>query len=132
VESAYPSREEYFGQCLLHGAMGDVPSVRVSRQKRLAMLDAWRKENDHPLSPVVLEAAKKLITKGYSELAIDRGLEPMGEIQKYVIQYNALSIVYFACYDDQGRADAKYEEIVGSWRNASANNKNGKRPGQRR
>lgn len=50
-------------------------SVRISRQKRLAMVDAWSKENDHPLSPVMIEMAKTLVTRGNFALPVERGLE---------------------------------------------------------
>lgn len=95
---------------MLHEICRKPDSARVSRQKRLAMLDAWSRENNHPLSPAVIEAAKALIMG--DDLSVTRVPELMSEVQKYVNQYQALNIVYFACDDVDGRADARYEEII--------------------
>jgi len=85
------------------------------------MLDAWRKENDHPLSAAVVEAAKALIMG--CDLSVARVLDLMSKVQNHLNQYQALNIVYFACDDVDGRADAKYEEIVSGWKDASAERK---------
>ena len=96
-------------------------SARVTKQEQLAMLDAWRKENDHPLSAAVVEAAKALIMG--CDLSVARVLDLMSKVQNHLNQYQALNIVYFACDDVDGRADAKYEEIVSGWKDASAERK---------
>ena len=77
------------------------------------MLEGWRKESNHPLSPQVVEAAKACITGNL--LSVARALEAMSEVRKYPNQYAALSIIYFACHDADSEVEAKYTEIVGSW-----------------
>ena len=55
-----------------------------------------------------------------NDLSVTRVLELMGEVRKYVNQYQAINIVYFACDDVDDKADAKYNEIMSAWKDASA------------
>jgi dTDP-D-glucose 4,6-dehydratase len=96
--------------CVLHEICRKPISVDVSKQELLTILYVWRQENDHPLAQQTIEAAEAITTNNY--LSVDRFLELLRQVQKHPNQYNALSIIYFACDDVQGKADKKYDEIV--------------------
>jgi len=85
----------------------------VSLEIRELLYKQWLNGFSHGLLPVVSEAAESMLSgKG---LAVGRVLELMEQFKTEAGQYCALSIIYFSCDDQEGKADDVYNKIIEHW-----------------
>ncbi len=88
----------------------------ISSEAREALYKRWLNEFSHALLPAVCEAAEAMLSG--KELSVGRALELMGRLANENGQYNALSIIYFSCDDQEGKVDSLYSQIVEQWQSA--------------
>lgn len=85
----------------------------IPLELREILYKKWLSGFSHKLLPAVNEAAKLVLSgKG---LPVGRALELMGQFKTETGQYCALSIVYFSCDDQEGKADDFYNDIIECW-----------------
>jgi hypothetical protein len=73
----------------------------------------WKAAFFHPVQDIVEPASLALIQQ---QLLSDAEIiHIMEQLRAYPQQYSALQVALFACADEQGLVDAKYEEIVREW-----------------
>jgi hypothetical protein len=85
----------------------------ISIELRENLYNKWLNGFSHKLLPAVSEAAKSMLSD--KELSVGRAMELMGQFKTEAGQYCALSIVYFSCDDQEGKADDFYNEIIEHW-----------------
>ncbi|MFV8784455.1 hypothetical protein ACNKU7_18720 [Microbulbifer sp. SA54] len=88
----------------------------VAQETKESLYHCWRNGFSHDLLDPVKEAAEALLANKF--ISVTRAIGLMCEIEKYINQYCALSIVYFSCDDTEGLADQKYNEIIEQWQSA--------------
>jgi len=86
----------------------------ISLELRENLYKKWLNGFSHKLLPAVSEAAKSMLSG--KELSVGRVLELLEQFKTETGQYCALSIVYFSCDDQEGKADDFYNEIIEHWK----------------
>ena len=99
---------------ILHEICRPPKSSKVEEARLFEILEAWVYSFSHPLVDVVFPIAKSVI-RG-NRISVEDSVKAMRVAGQYEHQYTALSILYFACDDDSGKADECFEEIIRGWR----------------
>ena len=99
---------------VLHEIVRAPNEVAFAVRKRL--YEQWLNGFKHASLPIVREAAESLLSG--SELSVSRVLELMRKMESEVGPYCALSIIYFACDDQDGKVDDLYHQIIEQWQSA--------------
>ncbi|UJS24813.1 hypothetical protein [Thiothrix winogradskyi] len=88
-------------------------SVTLNIEQHLAMYAYWKTVFSHCVQDIVEPASLALIQR---QLLSDADvIYIMEQLRAYSQQYSALQVALFACVDEQGVVDAKYEEIASEW-----------------
>ncbi|OQX07780.1 MAG: hypothetical protein BWK73_27170 [Thiothrix lacustris] len=74
---------------------------------------AWQQLIAQPVQDIVEPASLALIQQQL--LSDAEVMYIMEQLRAYPQQSSALQVALFACADEQGLVDAKYEEIVSEW-----------------
>ncbi|MFT3806406.1 hypothetical protein [Arenimonas sp.] len=77
------------------------------------VLDLVDHRLDHPLVHPVLAAARRLVRR--EQLTVEESVTTMRLVALHPGQYAALGVVYFACDDIDGIADAEMNRILVEW-----------------
>jgi hypothetical protein len=88
-------------------------SVTLSLEQHLAMYAYWKAAFFHPVQDIVEPASLALIQQQL--LSDAEVMHIMEQLHAYPQQPSALQVALFACADEQGLVDAKYEAIVSEW-----------------
>ena len=88
-------------------------SVTLNLEQHLAMYAYWKSAFSHPVQDIVEPASLALIQQQL--LSDAEVIHIMEQLRAYPQQSSALQVALFACADEQGVVDAKYEEIVSEW-----------------
>jgi hypothetical protein len=88
-------------------------SVTLSLEQHLAMYAYWQASFSHPVQDIVEPASLALIQQQL--LSDAEVMHIMEQLRTYPQQSSALQVALFACADEQGLVDAKYEAIVSAW-----------------
>ena len=78
------------------------------------LLTYTRGKFEHPLKEIVFDTADKMI-RG-QELAVDEVINRMEVVKKHRGQFAAMSILYFACNDIDGRLEPLWDNIMTEWK----------------
>ncbi|MBK8453443.1 MAG: hypothetical protein WAQ53_07425 [Thiofilum sp.] len=73
----------------------------------------WKSAFSHPMQDIVEPASMALIQQRL--LSDEEVIRIMEQLRTYSQLSSALQVALFACADEQGLVDAKYEEIVSEW-----------------
>ena len=88
-------------------------SLNISTEELFNMISEWEKLFEHPLKEIVAEAAKSIIMNElFSE---KRTLKYFEKVAAFHGQYNALSIVYFACEECSDKIEDSFSKIMRKW-----------------
>lgn len=98
---------------VLHEICRVPSSVTLNLEQHLAMYAYWKAAFAHPVQNIVEPASLALIQQQL--LSDAEVIHIMEQLRAYSKQYSALQVALFACADEQGVVDAKYEEIVSEW-----------------
>jgi hypothetical protein len=98
---------------VLHEICRPPRSSKVTNSRLSALLEEWAAAFYHPLVECVLSAAVAMIQK--REISTESAIRLMNRIALYANQFNALSIVYFACDDIAGEVELKHQAIISAW-----------------
>ena len=88
-------------------------SVSLSLEQHLAIYTYWKTAFAHPVQDIVEPASLALIQQQL--LSDTEIIHIMEQLQAYPQQHSALQVALFACADERGLVDAKYEEIISEW-----------------
>lgn len=89
-------------------------SVKVTAERRLALLQETGTHFDHPLMDLILGVAQQVI--GGSGLSLQRTIDAMNAVAAFPNQFCALSVVYFSANEPWEEIDLLFEQIVEHWK----------------
>ncbi len=91
-----------------------IPSRQsVSEIQLISLLDYVDSIFEHPLKPLVLNVASKMI-RG-EEVSVADAKANMNVVKNISGQFAALNIMYFSCDDETGEIETLYQDIVSDW-----------------
>lgn len=88
-------------------------SVTLNLEQHLAMYAYWKAAFSHPIQDIVEPTSLALIQQQL--LSDAEVIHIMEQLQAYPQQYSTLQVALFACADEQGFVDKKYNEIIHEW-----------------
>ena len=91
-------------------------SVSTRRYKIQKLIEYWSQSFSHPLNPVVVPVASKLLHGKY--IPVKRCIKYMELVAAYSDCINALNILYFSCDDTEGSMESAYDKIISKWQSA--------------
>lgn len=68
---------------------------------------------DHPLKPLVLKIAGRMLKQ--EETTVEEAGKNLEQVRPYPGQYAAMNILYFSCFDDEGKLDKVWDSIIAEW-----------------
>jgi hypothetical protein len=77
-------------------------------------LKYWRSRFDHPVADLLAETAITLIER--RELTDQEVIDRMEIVARYPNLHSALNVLDYGCDDQDGRVEAKRDEIVRIWK----------------
>ncbi len=98
---------------VLHELCRPPVEKNIDKNALCDLIEIWKNHNEDKLSKTIALMAEAL---GAGILIPETdGLELMQVLRNFPNQYNALAIVYFACYQGDPSVDDLYEEILTEW-----------------
>ncbi len=89
-------------------------SVELDQESQMKIFEYWQSSFTHPLINILKPACLAHINN--SRLSVDEVIQIMDEVKEFPKSHTALQIICFACEDDEGLVEAKYEEILDEWK----------------
>ncbi len=98
---------------VLHEICRPPESAQVDAKIQTEWLEKWKGVNQDKLSATVAMFAMGLIKK--EPISEENGLDLMEILRNFHGQYNALAIVYFACFSGGHEVEDLFEAILNEW-----------------
>jgi hypothetical protein len=70
---------------------------------------------EHPLKELVFKVAKRMIKQ--EETSVEETALNIEQVRPHVRQYAALNIIYYSCFDDEGKLNKAWDSIIREWDN---------------
>lgn len=80
------------------------------------LLKTIDKKFEHPLKDLVFKIAKRMLQQ--EETPVEEAALNLERVRKYPMQYSAMNILYYSCFDDEGKLDQVWDSIIKEWDDA--------------
>lgn len=95
-----------------------IPDEERENTPFLFLLDVLKtidKKFQHPLKELVFKIAIRMIKQ--EETSVEEAALNIEQVRPYVRQYAALNILYYSCFDDEGKLNKIWDSIIREWDN---------------
>lgn len=77
------------------------------------LLKTIDKKFEHPLKELVFKIAGRMLKQ--EETSVEEAGKNLEMVRPYPRQYSAMNILYYSCFDDDGKLDKLWESIIKEW-----------------
>lgn len=77
------------------------------------LIKTIEKKFEHPLKELVFAVAKRMLKQ--EETPVEEAGKNLEQVRPYPRQYAAMNILYYSCFDDEGKLDKVWDSIIKEW-----------------